>query len=248
MSRVLRDTDPDKVKYKGLLNNLGREALHALYPKDFEAYFIALELVNSKGFPEAFITFPVQPSQISESQPTINNIKKTAGGVVNIGTETFIPRDIEIKGNFGRNLRVVLGSSNIATTGFLAFFNSNPLTPNVLEFSAKSKTGYGSLKIVEDILESSERLDGSGRPKKLILYNPILGNNYIVKKKNFMSSQNISENMIPQYTIQLTAVAPFSFLQGVLDLGESLTQSLNIDSLDSLTNQVSTRIKDVIGL
>lgn len=242
--QLLRDTDPDKVRYKNLVDSIGKSNLHALFPNDFEDYFIALELVDSKKVTEAFVTFPVNPNSISESQPVLTNIKKTAGGIVSVGVETFVPRDIEIKGNFGRNLKIQIGN-NFFIGGLISFVRNNDTTEfGRPSFSTESKTGYGVLKSLERILDDSEKLDSFGKPKRLYLYNSMLGNNYIVKKKNFISSQNISENMIPQYTMQLTAVSPLTFVEEVFSLGKSLV----IGVLDRATNSLAKTVKNNLGL
>ena len=165
--QLLRDTDPDKVRYKNLVDSIGKSNLHALFPNDFEDYFIALELVDSKKVTEAFVTFPVNPNSISESQPVLTNIKKTAGGIVSVGVETFVPRDIEIKGNFGRNLKIQIGN-NFFIGGLISFVRNNDTTEfGRPSFSTESKTGYGVLKSLERILDDSEKLDSFGKPKNL---------------------------------------------------------------------------------
>jgi hypothetical protein len=234
--------NPQKTKYTELLNAVGRNAIHTLFPNDFEAYFVSLELVDSNNNTESFFTFPIQPSQISETNMSITNIKKTSGGIVAISTDTFIPKDIEIKGDFGRQLRFALGASLIAGSSVL--FNkekNSSLTLKKAAFSNSVKTGYGSLKALEAILNDAEQLDSFEKPKKLYLYNPILGNNYLVKKKLFSHSQNISTNMIPQYNLQLTAVAP---MESAID---SLRDSINdfIGSIDTGTNSISRKIVNI---
>jgi hypothetical protein len=242
---LIPSTNTNVQRYKQLVQTVGRNAAHSLFPKDFEAYFISLELVDSNGT-EAFITFPVQPNQISEISPKITNIKKTASGIVAVGTESFIPRDIEIKGNFGRSLRFVIGN-NFITGDLFAFIRGKGVDIKYTNFSNQVKTGYGMVKAIESLIDSADSLDDQGRAKKLYLYNPILGNNYLVKPKNFIHSQNQSENMIPQYTIQLTAVAPLeasSLFNRLLNFGERM--GMNV--LNKGANELAKNVKKTLGL
>lgn len=253
MSNLLTNIAFDKAKQRSLLNTIGRTASHALFPKDFEAYFVALELMNGKGEIENFLVFPVSPEQISETITPITNVKKTAGGIVTVRSSTFVPRDIEIKGNFGRNLRFVLGD-NIIRGGVFSFVRSalNVSKGGIAEFevvtfSNKSKTGYGLVKTIEDMFVKADQLDSKGRPRKLIFYNTILGNNYIVVPKQFVHNQNISANMIPQYSMSFTAVAPFSNLKRALGFANSFSDFMKIEKLDKKASNISKGIKSKLG-
>tara|TARA_X000001382_G_scaffold8122_2_gene5894 strand:+ start:3970 stop:4707 length:738 start_codon:yes stop_codon:yes gene_type:complete len=242
----LRDTSPDKQKYKQLLGNLGEASLHALFPEDFEAYLVSMELVDSKGNTESFISFPIQPSQISETSTRITNVRKTTGGVVALSTQSFVPIDIDIKGSFGRNLRFTVGNTFVEG-GLVSFVkNGGKLESGRPSFSSAVKTGYGMVKAVEDMLDSSDILDSDGKPKKLYLYNTILGNNYICKVKNFVHSQDESQNRIPQYTIQLTAVAPLDI--SVQDQDFRIARALTIQNLNVGMNQIANNVKNVLGI
>ena len=222
---VVSNIDPDKLRFKNLLATVGRGVAHTLFPNDFEAYFISFELVDSDGEVEAFITFPIQPDSINETSTRVTNVKKTAGGVVAVGTETFVPIDLTIKGSFGQGFKFTIGNTFVQD-GLLAFAKKSVKgdATGRPSFSSLIKTGYGMIKAIEDMLDAADVLDGKGKPKKLYFYNTILGNNYIVKPKNFIHNQDISANMIPQYTIQLTAVAPsdISTEKELLKLGKAL--------------------------
>lgn len=242
MSKLVPQSNREARRYRGLIDNIGRLGASALFPNDFEAYFVSLELTDSRGITERFITFPVAPKQISEMQPSLVNIKKSQNGVIAIDSDSFVPRDIEIKGDFGRNLRFALGQ-NIFQGGAISFVRK--LLNGQLErpqFSPVVKSGFGYTKALEDICNESKKLDANGKPKRLYLYNPILGNNYLVKVKNFVHSQNISENMIPQYTLQLTAVAPFNLeTRFNFDFSTSLNK-LN-DGIDNLAKGIKNKLK-----
>jgi hypothetical protein len=236
----------EKQRYKRLLEQFGRATLHAIFPDSFEAYFISLELTDSQGNTEQFFTFPVQPSQITEISTNITNVKKTGSGVTTISTDTFVPKDIEIKGNFGRQLRFNLGN-NLITGSSILFKRDQMNSLSIVKsaFSSVANTGYGSVKALENILDEADQLDDNNRPKRLFLYNPILGNNYLVKKKSWIHSQNLSENMIPSYTVQLTAVAP---LESVVDQGkDELGELLSNEKLDSGIKKISKKIDSILN-
>ena len=82
--------------------------------------------------------------------------------------------------------------------------------------------------------------------KRLYFYNTILGNNYIVKVKNFIHSQNVGQNMIPQYTIQLTSIAPLD--NSVFGQIRNLGKAMGIDALNKGANELANSVKDKLGL
>jgi len=75
-----RLSSPQVREYFDLLNSIGKAGAHGLFPNDFELYMFALELVSIKGKPVDFLIFPVMPSNISESEPNIQSIKKNSRG------------------------------------------------------------------------------------------------------------------------------------------------------------------------
>ena len=99
MSRVFQDL------VYNFTTTLGRAALHALYPKDFEYYLVAFELRSYEGAVIDFFAFPIMPSSMKVNKPSAINVKKSFGGVFSTSTEDFVPFEISINGNFGRNYR-----------------------------------------------------------------------------------------------------------------------------------------------
>lgn len=244
---VIPASNSNRRRYEQLLNTVGRNTMHSLFPRDFEAYFISMELTDSRGVTEAFITFPVQPEQITETSTRITNVKKSAGGVVVVGTETFVPIDIDIKGNFGRGFRFMIGN-RFVNAGLISSVRKAIKGTDLgyIAFSNTVKTGYGVVKAIESMIDSSDVLDADGLPKRLYLYNTVLGNNYVVRVKNFVHSQNQSQNMIPQYTLQLYALAPLdnSLFGQVLKLGKSMA----MDALNKGANNLAKSVQNKIGL
>lgn len=248
------NTNSSSVRYQELLASIGRAGLHALFPKDFEAYFISLELTDSRGRVVDFFSFPVAPEQVSETQSKITNIKKTAGGITAISSDTFVPTQIQIQGTFGRRLRFVIGQTSIDAVA-LAFstqggkFNKEALFQNGLSvafpnFSIQVKTGYGAIKILEAIISKSDSLDADGNPYRLFFYNSILGNNYLVKVNTFIHSQTQDQNMIPRYNLQMTSIAPLEYVRD--NPAKSLLKSTAFGALNKTVDTVAKSIKSVI--
>ena len=207
-------------RYNRLLKDLGRAALSASYPNDIEYYLCAFELVNSTDNPEeGYFVFPVQPSAIQKSEPTRTNVKKSMSGITVLRNSSFIPQEINIKGNFGRNFKLLADlqgfawGANLSKTGGLTF--DTPV------FSATLKSGYGCIKVLQKILEDSQKLDSNGKPKRLYFYNMGFGESYLVtvspSGKSF--SQTEDQNMIWSYQVNMTILAPLN------QLSEDVTHS-----------------------
>ncbi len=233
-------------RYHSLLKEVGKRALAIVYPKDFNYYLMTLELVDSDGITVDLFVFPIMPSEISEEKTEITTVKKSAKGITSIKTSTFIPRTINISGDFGRNFKIVVGneinnsfSSLYLTSTGDGIFTKENLSKNgikVLEstFSKVIKTGYGCTKILEAIVDKSLGLDAKGKPFNLFLYNPGLGNNYLVNVKSFKLHQDIQSNMIWKYNLTMTAIARLE----ELDFSDS-TSLIEIFAADFINKQGS---------
>lgn len=239
-------------RFKNAVTTLGRAALSALYPKDFEAYLLAIELVNSQGVTVDYFAWPILPEEIRETDSTITNVRKTLSGVNVLKNPTFNPRSISIRGDFGRRFKLLLGGQNVVFAGFGfsmqsgKFSVSSPkfLQNPVPQFSSFAKTGYGCVKLLEGIKEKSKTLDEDGKPYIVYLYNPILGNNYQVEFVSFTQAQDKGHyNMFPMYNIQLTAIAP---LDAVLSRGQNLKsaiKNLKVNLLQKAANSIANNLR-----
>lgn len=202
-------------KRAGALTTIGKAALNVKFPDEFELYVLAFELTDSLGKTLKYFIFPVNPSSIDESKPYIVNIKKTQGGVSVLSSNQFNPVDINLSGSFGRKFRVLLGGDY---TDFISSFKdeSGSITKSSFKkrtkefFDERVKTGYGSCKVLESIIEASKELDVFGKPKVLIFHNLALGNSYIVKTTNLRFTQSQESNMIWNYSLSLKGVAKLS--------------------------------------
>lgn len=208
------------LRLESLINTVGKPTVNALFPLDYEFYMLTLELVDSEGDLIDNLIFPVMPQSITEDERPNTSIKKTAGGITVLEDITFIPKTIQINGDFGRAFKFLLGREAISFKA-LRFSRKTgvykredmPGSPGVKTrvpiFNSKIKTGYGCIKVLESILEKSRGLDSKGNPMQLYLYNPALGNNYLVKyTSRSLSQNNPDSNMIWRYGFSLTAIAP----------------------------------------
>jgi len=206
---------PAQIRYRGLVETLGRATVNALFPKDFEYYMIAFELTDSKDRVVDYFVLPVMPKSLNQSQQSLTSIRKTAGGIVTIETNTFVPVNISLSGTFGRQLRALIGNTAANFTA-LAFstksgvFNetfTSKLVEKVNVFDPQVKTGYGATKILESMLSKSRTFDEFGNPYKLYMYNPAFGDSWLVRVNSQRYHQDEATNMLWHYDIELTAIA-----------------------------------------
>lgn len=200
-----------------LLEQVGKSTLNTKYPKEFELYLCALELINEDGKTLRYFVFPVMPSNLEETQGHITNIKKTLAGVTVLSTPTFVPIDISISGNFGRKFRILLGADYVDFISSFKTEDGKVTQDSVAKgigqtFDERIKTGFGCCKILEDIVNESNKVDENGI-RSLIFYNPAFGNSYLVKPMNLKFSQSQETNMIWSYSLQLKAIASLESLQ-----------------------------------
>lgn len=209
-----------KATYKQKVANLGQQTISTLFPNDFEAYLMALELTDSQDNTIDYLAFPVMPDSIQKNDPKYSTLKKSGNGITVLTSPSFVPQSISIKGDFGRSFKILLGPG-VSTQG-AAFSTTNgkydlwSLGSNHLpslgksSFNAGIKTGYGATKILKAIISKSNGLDKLGKPFRLYFYNMALGESFlvIVPPSGLTLSQNLSKNMIWEYQLTLTAIAP----------------------------------------
>jgi hypothetical protein len=192
-----------------------KELLNAKYPDEIEYYACALELIDSAGTTVNFFSFPVMPTNIQQPEISNTNIKKTHTGVAITSAATFTPFDIQINGNFGRMFRKISNQDNINSNrtqnssrfGFNGNMRNITVTPM---FSSEYKSGYGNIRILQELCRSSKLPDGNSKPQKLIFYNLSLNSHYMVEVMNFTLSMTRDMNFIWNYSLSMKAVAPAS--------------------------------------
>ena len=237
-----------KERFKQLLGSIGRAGLHSLYPEEFEYYACSLELVDSRGDIIESLTFPVMPSQISEVEPNIVNIKKSSQAVISLHTNGFIPFTINISGTFGRRLRLMIGNRQVNATAFkFNSFNDSLKSVRNAVFNTEIKTGYGALKVLEGIKRKSVQLDSYGLPYKLFFYNLSLNSNNLVEIRSMSKTMSEDNNMMWNYSIEMISIAPANSimtpnskrLQNLL-IVDNLNKALDI-TMDSFREEFSKR-------
>lgn len=188
--------------------NIGRAALHSLAPDDFEYYLCSLELLDSTGNTKGFMFFTVMPNNITESKIQIASITKTNKGISTLFNSTFVPRDISIQGTFGRKIRLLVGIKEPQNVSKIPFFSGN-LGLNV-EGNSVIKTGYGLVKMMKSIIDESFKVDKNGNACILIFNNYAFNTHYVVEVMQSSFSQNVENNMLWYYNLEMKAVAPAS--------------------------------------
>lgn len=246
--------------YKEEVGRLGKSLLHTLYPHDFEVYMMALELTDSNGNTIDYLSFPVMPDSVQKTELKRTNIKQTSGGVTVLTSTSFTPEEIVIKGNFGRAFKINLGKSASATgvafstqagkyslhdLGEKGKMRMSLRTPF---FNAGIKTGYGATKVLQAIVSKSNGVDHTGRPFRLYFYNMALGESYLVAVPPSGLQLNMSsdKNMIWEYTLNLTTIAPLSLSfakKGKTSLSSILATSTVQNALNKLGSNISNTLR-----
>lgn len=220
----------------GQLDSAAKLTLSTLYPKEFEVYMLSLELVDYNDNSLYYFTFPINPESISKSQPQIKQIDATHGAVVVNKSGRWVPQDLVLRGNFGRQFKFVTNVQG--EVSFAAVANK---VPNRTEFSMFYKSGYGCLKILQEICEQSNMMDG-GYARKLYLHNLALGESYLVEVVNFQASQTIATNMLWGYDLRLKIVSNIFDRSGQKTLAKRLVTS----AVTSAANSVASSAKSIV--
>lgn len=270
---VKRNGQTVEMSYSDIVldNNKGKEYLNATYPDEFEYYACALELTDETGKVLEFFSFPIMPQSISETKFAPTNIKKTLGGVVVTNHTTFNPFDISLNGHFGRKFRKVItqqeqkkkgaesSGGNVTDTTVTQEDNEsigNGTIDGVVisvpkkVFSSEYKTGYGCIKILENIFSRAHRgVDKNRKPLRLYFYNLSLNSSYLVEPVNLQLSQSREQNMLWQYNLQLKAVAPAklvnsNYRNSMIRIRDYNKKYVRMTQQSSLINEM---LKDVIN-
>ena len=258
------------MSFEGVMNSrrqledtIGKNLLNVKHPNEFELYVLGLELCDENFSTLKYFVFPVNPSQFEENKPKITNIKKTLAGITVLKTPTFVPTDINISGNFGRGFKIHLGSTyedfihSFATQNILGSSKFSANKGTILgglkqTFDERIKTGYGCIKILEDIIEASSQIGENGKQYRLIFHNPALGNSYLVEPISLKFNMSEQSNMVWNYGLQLKSIAPLEVLYGMGKLGsqEEVAKKLVATGymqkrVNGLLNSIAPMVKQV---
>lgn len=230
----------------GAVVDVGRAGLHVLGPENFEYYMCSLSLRDRSGVEVAYMSFPVMPNNIMESQMANASVTKTNKGVVTQFNSSFNLKEISIQGTFGRKLRLILGNKEFvsAETGFQMaqkFFNGNVLVnADIAGTDILIKTGYGMMKMMQRILDAAYQNDDNG-PYIIVFTNYAFNTSYVVEPLQRSFSQSTENNMLWYYNIEMKAVADAGGL--TLDDTKSVGKFLG----QVAANAVSNVLTDVIS-
>jgi hypothetical protein len=218
-------------RHKQLLASIGRAGVHATFPDDFEYYLCAFELENFEGEVVDMLIFPVMPNQINESHQTLSTVKKGSHAVVSLFNPSFDPFDISINGTFGRKFRILLGDTEPTNAAAFSF-----TIDDVNEFNAQIKTGYGVTKMLQKIIYRSFELDNENRPYRLYFHNMAFNSSHIVEVKNHTYNQSEYNNMMWDYSVFMTALAPALAVRDESANRSSMINLLKFDNVSKFTN------------
>lgn len=246
----MADFITDRLKsMMSMTRSIGIEAISTLYPNDFEVYMVALELTDSQDNMIDYLVFPILPDSITKVEPTRTNIKKSLSGVTVLTNQSFTPQEINIKGSFGRNFKILRGkqsgsafSVNAGKYDLFSIKSKLALNLNFGDFDLGIKTGYGVIKILKAMAEKSVGLGPDGKPMRLYFYNMALGESYLVAipPSGVQYSQDISKNMIWNYNLTMMTLAPLEAVQSRANRKSSLTDTL-------LPSLVQTGVSELAG-
>lgn len=258
----MADTNSIIRRYKSTLSDLGRAALHALYPRDFEYYLVSLELTELSEEGENtidYFVFPIAPNSINKSENNRINVKKTATSNVVINNKHFTPHDLTLKGDFGRGFKILISPNETISFKGLRYsikegnYNPSDLLESTVndikaEFNPEIKTGYGCIKILQSIVSKAMSVDKKGNPFRLYFYNPALGESYLVVPKpnglNLQQDQN-QNNMIWSYSLNFTIIADIVSSRNKT-IKRSLSSLLSAGAIQKGVNEVGRDISNFI--
>ena len=236
-----------------LLSTVGRSTLATMYSNDFEVYLCSFELTDSEGNTIDFLTFPVMPDSIRKNESKRSTIKNTAGGITNLNSPIYSTSEISIRGNFGRYFKILIGGESLNGVAFsvkngkydLYQLNNKIGSLIVPSFDISVKTGFGAMRILRAILSKSTGLDQNNKPFRLYFYNLAFGESYLVAipPNGVEFSMNIQKNMIWEYNINMTVIAPLDAVKNSpskTSLVSKLTSAVVQKSINDLAKTVAS--------
>lgn len=241
-----------------LAKNIGLQAIATAMPHEFEWYMIALELATADNKTIDYLTFPIMPNSLSKVEQNRTSIKKSLNGVTVLQNSSLPLGEIVLQGNFGRGFKNLVGVGNDVSISALAYSmkagkydlyslqeGSGRKIPKVKIFNTAVKTGYGVVKMLQAMLNKSVGHDSAGRPFRLFFYNMAFGESYqvVVPSNGVRFYQDLSNNMIWNYDLRLTVVAP---LDAVVKDSKKWKQ-LAASAIKGSVDIVSTEVKNVVG-
>lgn len=241
-----------------LAKTIGLQAISTQWPYDFEWYMIALELATADNKTIDYLTFPIMPNSLSKVEQNRSTIKKSLSGVTVLQNSALPLGEIVLQGNFGREFKNLVGVNNDVDLNALAYSikagkhdlyslqaGSGKNIAKAGAFNVAIKTGYGVVKILQAMLSKSVGHDKQGRPFRLFFYNMAFGESYqvVVPPNGVRFYQDLSNNMIWNYDLRLTIVAPLDAI--VKDSRK--WKALAVTAIKGGIDTAATEVKNVVG-
>lgn len=236
-------------KYLQELATYGRGLLSIKYPQEIEIYLAALELVDSSGKTIQYFVFPIMPNSISKNENNRTNIKKSSAGTTVIMSPSLIPSEISIKGNFGKSFKF-LTNPNGDSFKYAIFQNivGDSLNKEYPQFDPSVKSGYGCIKILQNMIQKSSKLDTNYKPYRLYFYNMALGESYLVAilPGGLTLSQTYDKNMIWEYSLTMNVLAELEDIKSSEELNKSSKSILIGRTIQSSVNTLMSEVKRLL--
>lgn len=244
MSIISNSINSTKSMLSGALTTMGKSAVHALAPDNFEYYLCSLELLNAEGDRVGFISFAVMPNNISESTTPIITQTKTRSGIVTLFNDSFAPVSISLQGTFGRKFRLTLDTKNPNdyNNKISNFLNGN--IGGVAGIEIGVRTGYGMTRVLKYILQKANEVDNNGRPYILLFRNYSFNSFYVVDVMSYSFNQSIENNMLWFYDIQLKAIAPGDAIKTTV---QNMGQILANVAANTIANGLTTLLNSAVS-
>ena len=225
--------------------NKGRDGMAKQYPRDFELYMCALELVDDNDDTVDYFGFPVMPSNISKTETEATTVQTSFTGITVFNKQGYTPDEISIEGDFGRAFKLLSWEEDGYYPGFATqkaiedgFYTSDQINSNFKdikqEFLVGVKTGFGCTKILQSIIHKAKSHGPTGMTYKLYLYNQALGESYLVvptKQPLTLSQNEQSSNMIWKYQLNLVIIADLNDVKNNKKSKSELQTSLSSEQV-----------------
>lgn len=238
----------------------GKESLARQYPRDFEVYMCALELVDPEEQTVDYFLFPVMPTNISKTETEATTVQTSLTGITIFNKQGYTPDEISIQGNFGRSFKLLSFENDAYYKGVAGyaiedgFYTADQINAGLvdkkLEFPFGIKTGFGCIKILQSIIHKAKAHGPTGLTYKLYFYNLALGESYLVvpsKQPLTLSQNEQSSNMIWQYQLNLVIVADMADVANKVD-NRRAQDSLSAEQLLGGISSTKTLLKQYTGL
>lgn len=240
-------------KFAQVSSVMSRPDMSMLYQRDFEVYMMALELADSDDNMIDYFAFPVMPDSIAKTENQIVNTKKTMNGVTVLTTNTNSIQSISIKGDFGRNFKILLNPKQPSVLGYAFSIDSGKYDQYSIKSNALSMTfplffngittGFGALNRMRAIISKSTGVDRQGNPFRLYFYNMAMGEAYLIttRPEGITVSQNKDRNMIWGYNATFDILAPLELVRN----GSGISSSVKAVAFASLQRDLNNKLRQI---